>query len=77
MKISFTDEEREQVKYALENRIEYLVYSRHMPPMDDAIQCSIIALDSMGFEDTAQRYREQIPEWQAMYDTDNYPDYGD
>lgn len=72
-----TNEEREQIKFALENRIEYLVYSLHMPPMCDAIQCSIIALDSIGFEDTAQGYREQLKEWQDMYDDDNYPDYGE
>lgn len=77
MKVSLTNEEREQIKFALENRIEYLVYSLHMPPMCDAIQTSIIALDSMGFEDTAQGYREQLKEWQDMYDNDNYPDYGD
>lgn len=76
-KISFTEEEREQIKYALENRIEYLVYSLHMPPMSDGVQVSIIALDSMGFEDTAQGYREQLKEWQDMYDNDNYPDYGE
>lgn len=77
MKVSLTADEREQIKYALENRIEYLVYSLHMPPMSNAIQMSIIALDSMGFEDTAQGYREQLKEWQDMYDSNDYPDYGD
>lgn len=75
MKLSLTNEEIEQIKFALENRIEYLVYSLHMPPMCDAIQTSIIALDSIGFEKTSQFYREQLKEWQYMYDTDNYPDY--
>lgn len=76
-KVSLTEEEKEQIKYALENRIEYLIYSLHMPPMSDAVQVSIIALDSMGFEDTAQGYREQLKEWQDMYDSNDYPDYGD
>lgn len=76
-KVSLTEEEREQIKYALENRIEYLIYSLHMPPMSDAVQVSIIALDSLGYEDTAQGYREELKKWQDMYDTDNYPDYGD
>lgn len=76
-KVSLTDEEREQVKYALENRIEYLIYSLHMPPISTDVLISIIALDSLGYGDTAQGYREQLKEWQDMYDTDNYPDYGD
>lgn len=76
-KVSLTEEEREQVKYALENRIEYLIYSLHMPPMSDAIQVSIIALDSLGYGDTAQGYRDQLKEWQDMYDNNNYPDYGE
>lgn len=76
-KVSLTTEEKEQIKYALENRIEYLIYSLHMPPMSDEVQVSIIALDSIGFDNTAQGYREQLKEWQEMYDRNDYPDYGD
>lgn len=77
MKISLTKEERAQIKFALENRIEYLVYSLRMNPQCDDIQVSIIALDSMGFEHTAQRYREQLKEWERMYNENDYPDYED
>ena len=75
MKCSLVDEEREQIKSALENRIEYLFYALHMNPMCDDIQISIIALDSIGFEEVAERYREQLPEWQYIFDNDKWEDY--
>ena len=75
MKCSLVDEERVQIKNALENRIEYLFYALHMSPMCDDIQISIIALDSIGFEEIAERYREQLPEWQYIFDNDKWEDY--
>ena len=75
MKCSLIDEERVQIKNALENRIEYLFYALHMSPMCDDIQISIIALDSIGFEEIAERYREQLPEWQYIFDNDKWEDY--
>ena len=75
MKYSLVDEEREQIKNALENRIEFLFYSLHMSPMCDDIQISIIALDSIGYDDVAERYREQLPEWQNIFDNDKWEDY--
>ena len=75
MKCSLVDEEREQIKNALENRIEYLFYALHMHPQCDEIQISIIALDSIGYDDVAERYREQLPEWQYIFDNDKWEDY--
>ena len=75
MKCSLIDDERVQIKNALENRIEYLFYALHMSPMCDDIQISIIALDSIGFEEIAERYREQLPEWQYIFDNDKWEDY--
>ena len=75
MKYSLVNEEREQIKNALENRIEFLFYSLHMSPMCDDIQISIIALDSIGYDDVAERYREQLPEWQNIFDNDKWEDY--
>ena len=75
MKCSLIDEERVQIKNALENRIEYLFYALHMSPMCDDIKISIIAIDSIGFEEIAERYREQLPEWQYIFDNDKWEDY--
>ena len=75
MKYSLIDDEREQIKNALENRIEYLFYALHMNPMCDDIQISIIALDSIGYDDVAERYREQLPEWQYIFDNDKWENY--
>lgn len=75
MKCNLVDEEREQIKNALENRIEYLFYSLHMNPMCDDIQVSIIALDSIGYEEIAERYREQLPEWGRMYNENDFDEY--
>lgn len=70
MKVSLTDEERTMCAYALENRIEFLFYELHMNPMCDSIQVSIIALDSLGYEEKAEEYRAMLPEWQDIYDRD-------
>ena len=75
MKYSLISEEREQIKNALENRIEYLFYALHMHPLCDDIQISIIALDSIGYAEIAERYREQLPEWQYIFDNDKWEDY--
>ena len=75
MKCNLVKEEREQIKNALENRIEFLFYSLHMNPMCDDIQISIIALDSIGYAEIAERYREQLPEWQYIFDNDKWEDY--
>ena len=77
MKCSLVDEEREQIKNALENRIEFLFYSLHMSPMCDDIQTSIIALDSIGYEEVAERYREQLPEWERKYNENDFDEYDD
>ena len=68
MKCSLVKEEREQIKNALENRIEFMFYTLHMDPWGDDIQISISALDSIGYADVAERYREQLPEWQNIFD---------
>lgn len=39
--LKLTIGEREEVRYALENRIEYLVYALHMNPMCADIQSSL------------------------------------
>ena len=70
MKVSLTDEERAMCRYALENRIEFLFYECHRDPMCDDIQVSIIALDSLGYEERAEEYRSLLPEWQDIYDRD-------
>ena len=75
MKCSLVSEEREQIKNALENRIEFLFYSLHMNPQCDDIQISIIALDSIGYDDVAERYREQLPEWELKYKENDFDDY--
>ena len=75
MKYSLIKEEREQIKNALENRIEYLFYALHMHPQCDDIQISIIALDSIGYDDVAERYRKQLPEWQYIFDSGKWEDY--
>ena len=77
MKCSLISEEREQIKNALENRIEYLFYALHMHPLCDDIQISIIALDSIGYDDVAERYRAQLPEWQYIFDNDKWEDYAE
>ena len=77
MKCNLVDEEREQIKNALENRIEFLFYSLHMNPQCDDIQISIIALDSIGFEEIAERYREQLPEWERKYNENDFDEYDD
>ena len=77
MKYSLTKDEREQIKNSLENRIEYLFYALHMHPLCDDIQISIIALDSIGYDDVAERYREQLPEWQYIFDNDKWEDYAE
>ena len=74
MKYSLIDAEREQIKNALENRIEYLFYALHMNPMCDDIQISIIALDSIGYAEIAERYREQLPEWERKYNENDFDD---
>lgn len=73
--VELTEEECKEVRYALENRIEYMVYSLHMHPMHDEIQTSIRVLDIMGYHKQAEWYRSQMQEWQDMYDNNNYPDY--
>ena len=75
MKCSLTSEEREQIKNALENRIEFLFYGLHMNPNGDDIQISIIALDSIGYCEIAERYREQLPEWERKYNENDFDDY--
>ena len=77
MKCSLIDEERVQIKNALENRIEYLFYALHMSPMCDDIQISIIALDSIGYAEIAERYREQLPEWERKYNENDFDEYDD
>lgn len=77
MKCSLVKEEREQIKNALENRIEYLFYALHMNPLCDDIQISIIALDSIGYDDVAERYREQLPEWERKYNENDFDEYDD
>ena len=77
MKCSLIDDERAQIKNALENRIEFLFYSLHMNPKCDDIQISIIALDSIGYADVAERYREQLPEWERKYNENDFDDYDD
>lgn len=69
-KYTLTEEERENIKYALVNRIEYCVYELHMNPLCDSIQVSIIALDSLGYEERAEEYRSLLPKWQDIYDRD-------
>lgn len=73
--VKLMDEECREIVFALENRIEYLVYALHMHPMCDDIQTSIRVLDTLGYHDTAQGYRNRLKEWQDMYDNDNYPAY--
>ena len=73
--VKLTDGECQEIRYALENRIEYLVYALHMHPMCDDIQTSIRVLDFMGYHEQAKFYRSQLKEWQDMYDNNNYPDY--
>lgn len=70
MKVSLTEEEITMCAYALENRIEFLFYELHKNPMCDAIQVSITALDSLGFEEEACAYHALLPEWQDIYDRD-------
>ena len=77
MKCSLISEEREQIKNALENRIEFLFYSLHMNPQCDDIQISIIALDSIGYDDVAERYRAQLPEWERKYNENDFDEYDD
>lgn len=67
-KYTLTEEERENIKYALINRIEFCVNELHMNPLCDTVQVSIIALDSLGYEERAQEYREMTPEWLDAYE---------
>lgn len=71
-KVELTDGECTEIRYAVENRIEYMVYALHMHPMCDDIQTSIRVLDIMGYHKQAEWYRAQLPAWQEMYDTNNY-----
>lgn len=73
--LKLTMGECEEIRYAVENRIEYLVYALHMNPMCADIQSSIRVLALMGYHEQAKYYRAQLPAWQEMYDTNNYPDY--
>lgn len=75
--VELFDGERQELKYALENRIEYLVYGVHMHPMADDIQTSIRLLDILGYRKSAQGYREMMSEWERMYNEHDYPDYDD
>ena len=73
--VKLTDGECQEIRYAVENRINYLIYALHMHPMCDNVQTSIRVLDLMGYHEQAKFYRSQLKEWQNMYDTDNYPEY--
>lgn len=75
--VKLTDGECQEIRYAIENRIEYMIYALHMHPMCDDVQTSIRVLDIMGYHEQAQDYREQMSEWQEMYDKNDYPDYDD
>lgn len=73
--VKLFDGECQEIRYALENRIEYLIYGLHMHPMCDDVQTSIRVLDILGYKEQATWYRGQLKEWQDMYDNNNYPDY--